>query len=103
MSITPYYLTTENYSNTYSNSNNAGAQVSISVPLNGGSVERCKALAQLQIDKTRLDYELIRVKECISIYERGFMIHPDSPFYPLCADVIPIAALPKSEQGASLE
>jgi hypothetical protein len=103
LSITPYYLTTENYGSTYSNSNNSGAQVSISVPLNGGSVERCKALAQLQIDKTRLDYELIRVKECIAIYERGFTIHPSSPFYPLCADVIPIAALPKLEQGVSLE
>jgi len=102
LSVTPYYLTTENYGSTYSNSNNSGAQVSISIPLNGGAVERCKALAQLQVDKTRLDYELIRVKECIGIYERGFTIHPSSPFYPLCADVIPIAALPTLEQEVSL-
>ena len=57
LSFTPYYLTTENYGSTYSNSNNAGAQVSLSVPLDGGAVERCKALAQIQIEKGRLDYE----------------------------------------------
>ena len=101
LSFTPYYLTTENYGSTYSNSNNAGAQVSLSVPLDGGAVERCKALAQIQIEKGRLDYELVRIKECINIYEKGFMIHPSSSFYPLCADVVPIAALPKSEEGQS--
>ena len=103
ISFTPYYLTTENYGNTYSNSNNAGAQVSLSVPLDGGAVERCKALAQIQIDKGRLDYELVRIKECINIFERGFMIHPDSAFYPVCADVIPVASLaPTSEESPSL-
>ena len=101
ISFTPYYMTTENYSSTYSNSNNFGAQVSLSIPLDGGAVERCKTLAQIQIEKSRLDYELIRVKECIGIYERGFMLHPASPFYGICADVIPIAASPTSEQVSS--
>ena len=94
-------MSTENWSSTYSNSLNAGGQVSISIPLDGGAVERCKAIAQLQIDKNRLDYELVRVKECINIFEKGFMIHPSSKFYPLCADVIPIAAAPKLEQEVS--
>ena len=72
------------------------------MPLDGGAVERCKALAQIQIDKGRLDYELVRIKECINIFERGFMIHPDSPFYPVCADVMPIAALsPRSVEPSS--
>tara|TARA_B000000565_G_C23742707_1_gene361625 strand:- start:45 stop:362 length:318 start_codon:yes stop_codon:yes gene_type:complete len=94
-------LTTENYGSTYSNSNNAGAQVSLSIPLDGGAVERCKALAQIQIEKGRLDYELVRIKECIGIYERGFTIHPSSDFYPICADVLPIAALTRTEEEAS--
>ena len=99
ISFTPYYMTTENYGGTYSNSNNAGAQISLSMPLDGGAVERCKALAQIQIEKGRLDYELVRIKECINIYEKGFMIHPSSEFYPICADVIPIASVPRSEEG----
>ena len=102
VSITPYVMGTENYGNIYSSSNNFGVQVSMSMPLDGGSVERCKAIAQIQIDKGRLDYELVRVKECINIYKEGFMIHPKSPFYPICSDVIPIAASPKSEQEPSL-
>lgn len=103
ISFTPYYLTTENYGGTYSNSNNAGAQVSLSIPLDGGAVERCKALAQIQLEKGRLDYELVRIKECIGIYERGFTIHPDSDFYPICADVMPIAALTRTGEEPSSE
>ena len=102
ISVTPYVLGTENYGNIYSSSNNFGVQVSMSMPLDGGSVERCKALAQIQIDKGRLDYELVRVKECINIYKQGFMIDPRSPFYVVCSDVIPIAASPKTGEDASL-
>ena len=58
------------------------------MPLDGSSVELCKALARRELEKERLDYELIRIKECINIYEKGYRIHPDSPFYPVCADVI---------------
>ena len=72
------------------------------MPLDGGSVERCKALAQIQIDKGRLDYELVRVKECINIYKQGFTIDPRSPFYVVCADVIPLASRePTSEEASS--
>lgn len=102
VSVTPYVMGTENYGNIYSSSNNYGVQVSLSMPLDGGAVERCKALAQIQIDKGRLDYELVRIKECINIYQQGFMIHPSSPFYSVCADVIPIASLaPTSVQDPS--
>jgi len=103
ISFTPYLLNTENFGETYTHSRNTGGQISLSIPLDGGAVERCKALAKLEIEKNRLDYELVRIKECINIYERGFMIHPSSSFYPLCADVIPIAAAPKSEQRFSLK
>jgi hypothetical protein len=101
ISVTPYVMGTENYGNIYSSSNNFGVQVSMSMPLDGGSVERCKALAQIQIEKGRLDYELVRVKECINIYKQGFMIDPRSPFGVLCADVIPIAAEPTSEEASA--
>jgi len=97
ISFTPYLLNTENFGETSTSSRNMGGQISLSIPLDGGAVERCKALAKLSIEKNRLDYELVRIKECINIYEKGFMIHPSSSFYPLCADVIPISALPKSE------
>ena len=103
ISVTPYVMGTENYGNIYSSSNNFGVQVSMSMPLDGGSVERCKALAQIQIDKGRLDYELVRVKECINIYKQGFTIDPRSPFYVVCSDVIPIASRePTSGEASSL-
>ena len=101
ISFTPYLLNTQNFGDTATRSMNTGGQISLSIPLDGGAVERCKALARLSIEKNRLDYELVRIKECINIYEKGFMIHPSSSFYPLCADVIPIAALPKSEPEVS--
>lgn len=65
------------------------------MPLDGSSVELCKALARRELEKERLDYELIRIKECINIYEKGYMIHPDSSFYPVCADVIRLPEPPK--------
>lgn len=97
LSIAPYYLQTETVTSSNTVSRNFGGQVSISVPLDGGSVELCKQLARNRIEKDRLDYELVRIKECISIFESGYMIHPSSPIYPVCADIIPrnVAAVPK--------
>ena len=63
------------------------------MPLDGGAVETCKALARTRLQKEKLDYELVRVKECINILRTGFTIHPSSPFYPICQDVVPIASL----------
>ena len=67
------------------------------MPLDGGAVELCKEIARKELEKTRLDYELVRIKECINIYQQGFMIHPSSPFYPVCADVVPIASLSRTK------
>jgi hypothetical protein len=89
LSVTPYYLQTETLTETNMHSRNFGGQVSLSVPLDGSSVELCKQLARNLIEKDRLDYELVRIKECINIFDSGYMIHPNSPFYPVCADVIP--------------
>ena len=98
ISLTPYYLATETITSSNIHSRNFGGQISLSMPLDGSSVELCKQLARHQIEKSRLDYELVRVKECISIYKQGYAIHPSSPFYPICADVIalPVASVPSS-------
>ena len=101
LSLSPYYLQTQGDPGA-SLTRNFGGQLTISMPLDGGSVEKCKALAQIALQKGRLDYELVRVKECINIFKQGFMIHPSSAFYPICADVIPIASVsPKSLEEAS--
>jgi len=39
-----------------------------------------------------LDYELVRLKECASLQQKGFMIRPNTRVYHICSDVIPIAA-----------
>ena len=68
------------------------------MPLDFGAVNTCKALAEKQLDKAKLDYELVRIKECINIFQTGFMIHPSSPFYPVCSDVIPVASLSRTSE-----
>ena len=104
LSITPYYMQTESETSSFAVTRNAGGQISLSIPLDCSSVELCKAIARKKEQKARLDYELVRIKECIGIYKSGFKIHPDSPFFPVCADVIPLAAdVPKSEEQASSE
>ncbi len=90
ISVSPYYLHTESETSSSSLSRNFGGQISLSMPLDGGTVETCKALARKQLQKQTLDYELVRIRECISIMERGFMIRNESPFSILCNDVVPI-------------
>ena len=100
LSLTPYYLQTQGDPGA-SLSRNFGGQISISVPLDGGSVETCKALARRRLEKERLDYELVRIKECIGILQTGFMIVPGSPFAGLCSDVAPINAVARMTEEAS--
>lgn len=98
LSITPYFLRTESRATSYSQNKNYGGQVSVSFPLDGSAVELCKALAKRELEKVRLDYELVRIKECINIMKSGFTIHPESKFSFICADVIPIAKAPSPSQ-----
>ena len=95
VSLTPYYLQTQGDPGA-SLSRNFGGQVSFSMPLDFDAVNTCKRLARVKLEKERLDYELVRIKECIGIYERGYMIIPGSPFYQLCSDVAPIASVARS-------
>lgn len=110
LSISPYYLQTESHFNEpVPLTRNFGGQLTVSVPLDGGAVETCKALARTRLQKERLDYELVRVKECINIFKSGFMINPKSPFFSICQDVMPLPSIasakdarePKSSAAAS--
>ena len=101
MSLSPYYLGTEGRPydpESYSITQNWGVQLSFMVPLDGRSVEICKAIAEKQLEKQRLDYELVRIDNCTRFMQRGFTIRPDSRFKDLCSDVVPIAVLANQKQ-----
>ena len=84
----------------YTVAENWGGQLNFMVPLDGSLVERCKAAASRQIDKMKLDYELVRVKNCAELQQKGFMIRPGTRVYHMCSDVIPIAAFKKQVAAA---
>ena len=46
------------------------------------------ARQQVEADKARLDFELVRLIKCGEAYKNGVMFHPDSPYYKVCADVV---------------
>jgi len=97
LSFSPYILQSETHFNERQPmTRNFGGQLTFSMPLDFRATNTCKALAEKQLDKAKLDYELVRIKECINIFKTGFMIHPSSPFYPVCSDVIPVASLART-------
>jgi hypothetical protein len=92
MVFTPFYIGNTQF-NEQIMSGNYGIQLSFSVPLDKEAVNLCKALGRSRLSKERLDYELVRILKCAEFYRAGFAIRPESPYAPVCADVIPIAAL----------
>jgi len=72
---------------------NWGAQVNFMFPLDYSITKRCKDAAKQRIEKERLDYELVRIKNCAELQQKGFTLRPGSRFAALCSDVIPISAL----------
>ncbi len=76
----------------YTVSENWGAQINFMVPLDGSMIERCKSIAARHEAKMALDYELVRAKECATLQQKGFMIRPGTRVYHICSDIIPIAA-----------
>ena len=99
--FTPFYLGNDVTADPYIRNQNFGAQVSLSVPLNGGMVELCKELARRKLEKERLDYALVRVLKCAEILKMGYKIREDSPHAVLCADVVPVAAVLPTSQSFS--
>ena len=96
MQLSPFYMgndTVPYARESYTKSNNWGAQISFSVPLDGGMIETCKAIARKHEQKMRLDYELVRALKCTEIMQKGFTFRPGSRVEILCNDIVPIVAL----------
>ena len=100
LTITPFYLGNDVHPD-YSRGQNFGIQATISIPLDFEMVRLCKDLAIRKVEKERLDYNLVRVKECAKLLQTGFMFHPKSPFAVICSDVVPIAREPKTSEESS--
>ena len=101
--FTPFYLGA-GFHPEYSRSENYGAQISFAIPLDGSAQEICKELGRKKIQQKRVDILLTRIRECAAMYEKGYMIRPNSPYSAICDDVVPIAAysnLPASSQASS--
>ncbi len=74
---------------------NAGISATISIPLDGGIQERCKAAMttqnriQMQILRNKeLDFAIAKLRHCGQLAQEGIRFAPSSPFYHVCSDVI---------------
>jgi len=79
----------------YTLAENWGGQINFMVPLDREGLKRCRSMAARQEEKMRLDYELVRVKNCAELQQKGFMLKPGSRVGEMCSDVIPIAKYEK--------
>jgi hypothetical protein len=101
MQFSPFYMgndTIPSDPTSYVRSNNFGVQLNFSVPLDGGMIETCKAIARKHEAKMRLDYELVRAIKCTEIMRAGFTFRPGSRVEVLCHDIVPIAALQQQKK-----
>ena len=101
MQFSPFYMgndTVPRDSEGYVRSNNFGVQLNFSVPLDGGMIETCKAIARKHEAKMRLDYELVRAIKCTEIMRAGFTFRPGSRVEVLCNDIVPIVALQQQKK-----
>lgn len=90
---------------------NPGISATISIPLDGGLQERCKAAADAwtqrmitEENKARLDLELVRLLRCGEAMKAGIMFHPDSPYAAICSDIVvhvPVAVEPSPPSDPS--
>jgi hypothetical protein len=103
MTASPFYTGGDVHSDEYHRTGNFGMSLNFSVPLDGGMVEQCKAIGKRHEQKMRLDYELVRALKCGELMEKGFMFRPGSRFYPLCSDIIAIAAYEKESNGDTIQ
>ena len=102
-SLSANIFSTGNFNNstdpyTYqSNTGNAGVSFGFNIPLDGSITELCKERArvatarqQIEADKARLDFELVRLLKCGEAKRMGVHFHPSSPYASICADVVVI-------------
>ena len=96
MQFSPFYMGNDTipFDHTgYVRSNNFGVQLNFSVPLDGGMIKTCKAIARKHEQKMRRDYELVRALICTEIMRAGFTFRPGSRVEVLCNDIVPIVSL----------
>ena len=95
LNVTPFYLGNDTIpydSESYVRSNNWGIQFGFAIPLDGSITELCKDLVRRQLQRERMDYELVRATRCAKLMEMGYTFRPDSAMYIACADVVAISA-----------
>ena len=82
----------------YTLAENWGGQINFMIPLDREGLNRCRSMAARQEEKMRLDYELVRVKNCAELQQKGFMLKPNTRVGDMCSDVIPIAKYEKAKE-----
>ena len=81
---------------TRNSSTSIGLSATLSLPLDGGLQERCKASSRnsncteqgQMLANKRLDFELVQTQKLWGIDTKGIRFHPKSPYAKVCADVI---------------
>ena len=99
MTFSPFYMGNDVMPDQYTRTNNFGAQLNFSVPLDGSMTELCKQIAKRHEQKMRLDYEMIRALKCTEIMKAGFTFRPGSRVEVLCHDIVPIVSLTNEEKS----
>ena len=81
---------------------NIGVTVGVSIPLDAEIQDLCKQRVrtaidrqQIEADKARLDFELVRLLKCGEAKQMGVHFHPNSPYASICADIIVINHTPQ--------
>ncbi len=98
-SVSPFLMNNQNNSDDpemfASRNGNWGISAGLNIPLDNDLMNLCKKRAETEIarqqvetDKARLDFELVRLIKCGEAYKNGVMFHPDSPYYKVCADIV---------------
>ena len=96
MTLSPFYMGNDTEPQTedgYVITENWGFQINFSVPLNKNLTKQCERMAESQIQKNKLDFELVRALKCAELQQKGFTLLPGSRVYHICSDVVPITSL----------
>ena len=99
MTLSPFYMGNDTEPQTedgYVITENWGFQINFSVPLNRDLTKQCERMAESQIQKNKLDFELVRAVKCAELQQKGFTLLPGSRVYHICSDVVPITSLRKN-------
>ena len=97
MTFSPFYMGNDVMPDQYTRTNNFGAQLNFSIPLDGSMIEQCKQIAKRHEQQMRLTYELTRALKCTEIMKAGFTFRPGSRVEVLCHDIVPIVSLTKKD------